>query len=76
MSSQGWYDEVPQEPEPSVPNSGADRDQITLRLIEVALKRGITWAAIARTLRVNDGKTAKKRYHQLQRKVRAREVTR
>jgi hypothetical protein len=43
-----------------------------LQLIETALARDVTWASIARTLRLNDKCEAKRAYRALQRKVRAR----
>ncbi len=47
----------------------ADRDKITLNLIDNALKRGVTWTALAEALQVPDKRAAKRRHRELQRAV-------
>lgn len=50
----------------------ADRDALMLQLIETALARDVTWASIARTLRLTDKRKAKRVYAAIKRRVEMR----
>lgn len=55
--------------EPGNLNLIEDRDEITLKLIDAALERGIPWAAIAKAIGEPDKAAAKKKHRELKRAV-------
>lgn len=57
------------------PLNPADPDTRKLALIELALSRGMPWAAVARALKVKDKAAAKRVKRELEARVRARQVS-
>lgn len=55
------------EVEPRPLNPIADRDQLTLQLIDTALDKNVPWGAIAAALGLPNKAAAKKRHRELQR---------